>query len=179
MQQRMQIRPATSSDIPFLAKLDHHYSTDHVWQMNLNTAREEISIAFHEVRLPRPMRVQYPRDPERLADEWTGKLVVLVAEQEQGIGGYLCLEQATAPDVGWITDLVVSLPSRRQGVGTALLLAARAWCAQHGLSRMMLEMQSKNFPAIQLARRAGFAYAGYSDQYFPDQDIALFFALEI
>ena len=37
----------------------------------------------------------------------------------------------------------------------------------------------KNYPAICLAQRTGFRYAGYSDLYYPDQDIALFFAVEL
>lgn len=176
---RVSIRPATSSDIPLLVNLDHHYSTDHVWQMSFSSGGGEVSVSFNEVRLPRPMRVQYPHDPEHLSDEWTNKLVLLIAEQEHAIVGYLCVEQSTSPQIGWITDLVISLQARRQGVGSSLLHAARAWCKQQGFARMVMEMQSKNFPAIQLARKAGFVYAGYSDQYFPDQDIALFFALEI
>jgi ribosomal protein S18 acetylase RimI-like enzyme len=175
----LSIRPATSSDIPHLVTLDHHFSTDHVWQMSFNSSGEEVSISFREVRLPRPMRVQYPHNPEHLIDEWTNKLVLLIAEQEHSLAGYICIEQSTAPQIGWITDLVVSLPARRQGVGSNLLHQARSWCKQQGYTRIVMEMQSKNFPAIQLARKAGFVYSGYSDQYFPDQDIALFFALEI
>ena len=40
-------------------------------------------------------------------------------------------------------------------------------------------MQSKNNPAIRLAQKMGFAFAGYSDRYYRDQDIALFFCLEL
>jgi GNAT superfamily N-acetyltransferase len=179
MENERSIRAATSSDIAQLVALDHHYSTDHVWQMGFNSSGEEVSISFRQVRLPRPMRVQYPRDPNHLIDEWTNKLAILIAEHEHSIAGYVCIERSTAPLVGWITDLVVSLPARRQGVGTSLLSSARAWCVQRGYARMVIEMQSKNFPAIKLARKSGFVYSGYSDQYFLNQDIALFFALEL
>jgi RimJ/RimL family protein N-acetyltransferase len=40
-------------------------------------------------------------------------------------------------------------------------------------------MQSKNHPAIAMARKLGFSYAGYSDRYYVDQDIALFFSLGV
>jgi RimJ/RimL family protein N-acetyltransferase len=40
-------------------------------------------------------------------------------------------------------------------------------------------MQSKNYPAIALARKLGFSYSGYSDRYYADQDIALFFYLGV
>jgi len=73
------IRPAVSSDIPGLLALEHNYSTDHVWQMGYHPLGEEVNIAFREVRLPRPMRVIYPRSQESLADEWTQAAILLVA----------------------------------------------------------------------------------------------------
>jgi hypothetical protein len=60
----IQVRQATSTDLPNLAALDHGYSTDYVWQM---TAREEEAssetiITFRTARLPRSVRVSSPRD---------------------------------------------------------------------------------------------------------------------
>ena len=71
------------------------------------------------------------------------------------------------------------LPHRRQGVATGLLGVARRWCLEQGVARMVLEMQSKNFPCICLARKLGFVLSGYHDRYYPDQDIALFFTLNL
>ena len=179
MAQRINIRQAISSDISDLVALDHDYSTDHVWQMALNRASDEISIAFRQVRLPRPMRVQYPRAAERLADEWTRKAAVLVAEAEGERLAYLALIPAPADRAGWISDLVVSSRHRRQGIATAMVGAARTWSRDRGFHSLFLEMQSKNYPAICLARKLGFNFAGYSDLYYPDQDIALFFQLTL
>ncbi|HJX40440.1 MAG TPA: GNAT family N-acetyltransferase [Anaerolineales bacterium] len=173
------IRPAVSSDIPGLLALEHNYSTDHVWQMGYHPLGEEVNIAFREVRLPRPMRVTYPRSQERLADEWTQAAILLVAESAQGLLGYLILALGPAPETGWVTDLVVDLPHRRQGVATGLLGVARRWCLEQDVARMVLEMQSKNFPCICLARKLGFVLSGYHDRYYPDQDIALFFTLNL
>jgi GNAT superfamily N-acetyltransferase len=173
------VRRATSSDIPLLASLDHHYSTDHVWQMGYNAGSGDIAISFREVRLPRAMRVEYPRDPGRLADEWNAKLSIQVAEADEEKLGYVTLVEGPAAGSVWITDLVVDLPHRRQGVATRLVAAAREWARQARHGRMFLEMQSKNYPAICLARKLGFAFTGYSDRYYPDQDIALFFALDL
>jgi ribosomal protein S18 acetylase RimI-like enzyme len=41
---------------------------------------------------------------------------------------------------------------------------------------MILEMQSKNIPAVHLAMRLGYEFCGYNDHYYSNQDIALFFA---
>lgn len=173
------VRQAISSDIPDLVKLDHDYSSDHVWQMSFSRGPEEVGIVFREVRLPRPMRVTYPRDPQRLPDEWTRLGGLLVAEGSESRLGYLALALGPASGAGWVTDLVVGSLHRRQGVGTQLLTHAREWCRQRQLGTLFLEMQTKNFPAISLARKLGFAYAGYSDRYYTDQDIALFFSLAL
>lgn len=140
---------------------------------------EGASIHFQEVRLPRPMRVRYPREPEILLDEWTSKLVLLVSEMGDSPTGYIALEAGPAPGSAWVTDLVVELRHRRQGHGSGLLQAAQRWSVERGYRSLFLEMQSKNYPAISLARKLGFGFAGYSDHYFPDQDIALFFVLNL
>ena len=41
--------------------------------------------------------------------------------------------------------------------------------------RLVLEVISKNQPGIRLAQKFGFEFCGYNDQYYPNQDVALFF----
>lgn len=171
------IRQAISSDIPTLIAFDHGYGTDHVWQMSFEREPSAVGATFREVRLPRAMRVGYPRDAERLADEWTRRAVILVAESEENIKGYLAIMEGPSENMFWITDLVVGLSHRRQGVASRLILAIREWCHQRDALRIFLEMQSKNYPAICLAKKMGFVFSGYSDNYYPDQDIALFFSM--
>lgn len=173
------VRPAVSSDIPDLIALDHNYSTDHVWQMDLRRSPEEVAVTFRQVRLPRPMRVTYPREPRRLTDDWTRRLGVFVAECNQMRRGYLALAEGTGEAAAWVSDLVVGLHDRRRGLATRLLASAWDWCRQQGLRRIFLEMQSKNYPAICLARKLGFVFSGYSDHYYPSEDIALFFCLDL
>jgi ribosomal protein S18 acetylase RimI-like enzyme len=173
------IRPAISSDILALTELDHDYSTDHVWQMGYVSGAEEISVIFRQVRLPRAMRVEYPRHPQWLVDEWNKRAGLLVAEIEGTITGYLVIVHHQAAEAGWVTDLVVGAPQRRQGIGERLLGEAHTWCRQRQIDRLFVEMQSKNYPAISLARKMNFVFAGYSDHYYQDQDIALFFCREL
>ena len=67
-----------------------------------------------------------------------------------------------------------------QGMGivsaSALVLAAQDWCGKKGIHRLTLEMQPKNYPAIQFAYKLGFEFSGYNDQYYRDQEIAIFFS---
>ncbi|MCU0368532.1 MAG: GNAT family N-acetyltransferase [Cyclobacteriaceae bacterium] len=75
-----------------------------------------------------------------------------------------------------IRDLVVDNPIRRQGVGTAMVLAAQNWAIQRGNRRLTLEIPPKSYPAIKLAFKLGFEFSGYNDSYYPNKDIALFFS---
>ncbi len=173
---QIEIRPAKSDDISALIALEHNYVSDFVWQMDLQRDEHKTSIIFRQVRLPRSVQVKYPRNPQALADEWTKRSCVLVASMKAEIVGYACLMNNLAPKTTWVTDLVVLRRQRRQGIGTALLLASQDWALQKKNRRTILEMQPKNFPAISLAQKLGFDLCGYNDHYYTNQDIALFFS---
>jgi len=171
----VQIRPAIAHDIPRLMAFDHSYTTEHVWQVQFHTEAEVISLQLQRVRLPRHVRVGYPRPLETLPDDWTQRATLLVASIEESLVGYIGLVHAPMPATAWITDFAVDAPYRRQGIGKALLLAAQQWAAQQGYRRLALELQSKNHPAISLANRMGYEFFGFGDRYYLNQDIALFF----
>ena len=173
---QVDLRTAKSTDIPLLIDLDHNYSTEFVWQLDLGLDRSNNDVAFREARLPRAMAVKYPRYPENLVEDWQQRSALFVAEAEARLFGYLSLSTQTAPGAAWISDLVVSSLHRRRGIGTRLILEAQDWARQHGLRRIVLEMQSKNYPAIRLAQKLAFEFAGFNDHYYENQDIALFFA---
>ena len=117
---------------------------------------------MHTQQEPRPV-TQQKRD------------VVLVALQGGAPVGYACAVEEHVSSVGWITDVVVDDGVRRQGAGSALLTAVQAWGVERGVRRIVLETQSKNHPCIRLAQKFGYEFCGYNDQYYPTQDVALFF----
>ena len=170
-----EIRPASAGDILRLMALDHSCSSDYVWQLELRRESGQVSASFREVRLPRSIEVKYPRNPSTLADEWAHRDVVMVALEEGVPIGYLCaiLEQASA--IAWVTDVVVAPARRRKGAASALLTATQNWALERGVRRLILEMQSKNQAYIRLAQKFGYEFCGYNDQYYPTQDVALFF----
>lgn len=173
----IEIRPAIATDIPMMIALDHHYTTDHVWQMDTERDNGEISIRFREVRLPRAVRVEYPRSPKLLADDWDRRSGLLVALLNQEIVGYVSLMRIIAPKTIWMTDLVVTKPLRRQGIGSALVLAAQEWTTdQTRCKRLVLEIQPKNYAAINLAHKLGYNFTGFDDHHFANNDIGIFFA---
>jgi ribosomal protein S18 acetylase RimI-like enzyme len=61
-------------------------------------------------------------------------------------------------------------------VASALLAEAQDWAAERSHRRLILEMQSKNYPGIRLAQKFGYEFCGYNDHYYLNQDVALFFA---
>jgi ribosomal protein S18 acetylase RimI-like enzyme len=174
---QVQVRPAVSADIPHLAALDHGYSTDYVWQMDTRDEDGQINITFRTVRLPRSVRVAFPRDTQRLFEEWNRRVCFLVAEEGGNLKGYLNLTLTSAPETGWIADFGVDRRFRRSGVGSVLLASAAHWARQNNLQRIVLETQSKNYPAISFAQKHGLAFCGYNDRYYPNQDVALFFGM--
>ena len=170
-----EVRPAIANDLSRLIALDHSCLSDYVWQLEVRREPAQITTSFREVRLPRTVSVAYPRNPLSLADEWNRRDVVLVALQEGAPVGYMtAIEEHTAA-VAFVTDLVVAAEWRRQGVASELLMAAQAWALKRAIRRLILEMQSKNQPCIRLAQKFGYEFCGYNDQYYPTQDVALFF----
>ncbi len=171
----IEIRPLTKEDIPFLLNIDHSYHTDFAWQMEVSLDERDIQIRFKEVRLPRSMRVDYPRKIEDMGSLIESRDFTYVAHKEDEVIGYACVNTGSSSQLGMITDLAVLRRYRKQGVGSALVVAVQTLLSQKGFNQVQLEMQSKNHPAISLATKLGFDFCGYSDRYFENKDIALFF----
>jgi len=170
-----EIRPTSVSDIPRLIVLDHSCQSNYVWQLELRREAGQIVAGFREVRLPRSIEVKYPRNPATLSDEWMRRDVSLTAVDQGNPIGYICVTVEYASAVAWVTDLAVSPLQRRNGAASALLTTAQTWAAERGIRRLILEMQSKNQAYIRLAQKFGYEFCGYNDQYYPTQDVALFF----
>ena len=168
-------RPVIASDLPRLMAIDHACLSDYVWQLELRRENAQVTASFREVRLPRSVLVTYPHDPLSLADNWQRRDVMLAVVAEDVPVGYLCASVRNAGTIAWVTDIVVSQERRRQGAASALLMAAQDWALDRGVKRIVLEMQSKNQPCIRLAQKFGYDFCGYNDQYYPTQDVALFF----
>ncbi|MBN1642304.1 MAG: GNAT family N-acetyltransferase [Anaerolineae bacterium] len=192
----MLIRSASLIDLNACLALDANSQTDHVWQMDAREEGESKTIHFHTVRLPRVMRVAYPRQRDDLLTCWEGGSLVLVAtdrraetvvparearegEDVAGVYAYCQLDVVPWQRVLWIEHLIVDRPYRRRGIGTAIVAAAKAWGAQQGLTRLMIAVQTKNYPGIAFCEKQGFAYCGYNDCYYENRDIALFFSLRM
>ncbi|HNZ13931.1 MAG TPA: GNAT family N-acetyltransferase [Anaerolineaceae bacterium] len=172
---QIEIRPAVAEDIPLLVALDHDYETTQVWRLEPLTEDDLTAVGFREVRLPRPMRVAYPRTPQNLVNTWQRHDLMIVAVLSGEPVGYLTLSDRQAPNAAWVTDLVIAPSVRRQGIGSALLLASQGWAAQRNLRCMLAEMQTKNAPMIRMAQKLGYTFSGHHEHYYANQETGLFF----
>lgn len=170
------IRQAVSPDIEYLSKFEHCVKSDCVWQMSQLMNDGQIQTVFNETHLPREMRVSYPHSPDTLESRWKNYSIILVACVDKAPVGYVSISGLYSPDMVWVNDLVVDEIWRRNGIATSLFHAARDWGLARKYQRITLEMSSKNFPAISLAKKSGFEFTGYNDNYFSNNDIALFFS---
>jgi len=175
----VEIRRAVATDIRILMAIDHTCQTDYVWQMDVDREVGQIGAIFREIRLPRSVTVPYPRPITNLPDTWNRRSGMLVAVIGGEVIGYIRMSDLLVPQTAWLTDIVVSPPFRRQGVGIALILAAQSWAVDRKNNRAWLEMPSKNNPMLCLARKLGYEFCGYNDLYYETQDIALFYGRSI
>ncbi|MEK6256933.1 MAG: GNAT family N-acetyltransferase, partial [Chloroflexota bacterium] len=172
---KIQIRPFESSDVEIVNDIDHSYHTEQVWQMDFNQNDAEIGVIFRQVRLPRSMHVEYPytREGGQVFDAaMISSLEGFSAVIDEKIVGYIHLKLGKAPSTAWISNFAILRRLRRQGIGKLLVIQAEKWAREQGCKRLVLEAQSKNYPAISIANNLGFEFSGYSDQYYENQDIA-------
>jgi len=196
----MLIRSATLADLNACLELGADSQTDYVWQMDNRRENHTVTIRFQTVRLPRTMYVRYPCSRDDLLACWERGSTVLVVtnkpktaesatemEEETDAGkqaaapifGYCQLDAEPWHKTAWITHLIVDRPYRRRGIGTALLKASIAWGKSRGLERLMIAVQTKNYPAIAFCEKNNLIFCGFNDHYYVNRDIALFFTLRI
>jgi ribosomal protein S18 acetylase RimI-like enzyme len=171
----IEIRPAVVNDLPILSAIEHSYETLYTWQMDRNIDESQVMVNFREIRLPRPVRVEYPRPLDFLGSESFQHSIILTALLNGAPVGYLRMKEEQEPHTAWVKDLGVRKDSRRQGIASVLILAAQDWAAQRNLKRVIIETQSKNVAAIRMIAKLGYEFCGYNDHYYTSQDIALFF----
>lgn len=173
------IRPAVATDVNTLISIDHTSQTDYVWQVDIQEDETQRTIRLREIRLPRTVDVSYPRPVAALSDTWNRRSGVLVALIGSIIVGYIRMNDTISPRAALITDLVVAPPNRRQGIATAMILAAQTLAVNRKNNRMIIEMITKNDPAIKMALKLGFEFSGYNERYYDTKDIAVFFGRKL
>lgn len=108
-----------------------------------------------------------------------GECAALLADRSVVTEGVFCGRSAEpcgfvmsriAADEAEVLSIVVAGARRRSGLGQALLAAHLAQLAARGVTRLFLEVEESNAPAIALYRRFGFATVGRREGYYPKPD---------
>jgi ribosomal protein S18 acetylase RimI-like enzyme len=170
------IRYAKTNDIEVLSGLEHGYYSEYAWQAKLNLEPRKSQIEFTRVRLPRRVFVPYPRKKDAIFENMEAAEAFLIAEISNKPVGYIKVISEEDAATASVTDLVISATERRQGIGSGLLVAVMNLLTHRGFTAVIIEMQSKNNPAIEMANKMGFKFCGFRDHYFPNQEMALFYS---
>jgi [ribosomal protein S18]-alanine N-acetyltransferase len=100
--------------------------------------------------------------------------LVLVAEDEANIAGFLMASKAT--DEWELENIAVAPERRRQGIGRALMAELISQARQAGAVEIRQEIRASNLAAQSLGRSAGFQRDGRRPAYYsnPTEDALLF-----
>lgn len=171
------IRDAVKTDIDACLALDHSYESDYVWRMVMNTITDGYQVSFRKERLPRSNEITHPVDDLRLSLALPREICYLVAvgKEDPIVLGYLTLRPDPIHKIGLIQDIIVARQFRELGIGSRLLSVARRWTQEQGAKQLMVEVPTKNYPAIQFLQNRGMRFCGFNDQYFRNQDVSVFF----
>lgn len=173
------IRRPTLHDLNECAQLDPSYTTQHVWQMQLRVEETDIETHFHLVHLPRPMTVTADAANDDLLRSWQAGECMLAAREGHAVLGFLHMRPEPAVRSGLILRHVVAPLHRRRGAGGALLQQALQWGSDHQLRSLRVRVSTKNHPAIQFYLAHGFAFGGFHERFYSDQEIILDLARSI
>lgn len=182
---QFRIRDGTEEDIGAILALNSRYETSHVLRVYLHGQESAgWDVNLQRERLPRPIELSsnFQRAPLRSALDHKHCLLLavqIVENSEAAVIGALVMAPNDLHGFALIQNIVVSTTARRRKVGTRLLMASGIWAREHGLNRLMAEIQTKNTPAIAFLESLGFSFSGFNDHYFPDENVALFFSLPL
>jgi ribosomal protein S18 acetylase RimI-like enzyme len=169
------IRPVLPGDVENLSVFEHGYHSTFVWQMDMDLNHDTMKTDFHRRRLPRQVFVAYPRGRDEIFGDLSQAEAFLTAVLDNRPVGYIKVLAERSTKIARVSDLVVSASFRRQGIASGLLLATMDLISHRNFLALILEMQSKNDPAIAMATKLGFKFFGFRDNYFPNDDLAIFF----
>ena len=95
------------------------------------------------------------------------------------IVGYAVVAGAPRDRTAYVRALVVDRAHRREGTGGRLLAEAKRWAVRQGADCLISDAPARNFPAIRLLQKAGFAFCGYNDSCYLDNEVAVFFCARL
>jgi predicted acetyltransferase len=160
-------------------EMDISYETDSAWQMEVLPGGDVWGTSFREIRLPRTQRVEHPLALSSSIKSWKKRDQFWVGVEKRQIMGYIGVRLELTHHQMRVTELAVAPPFRRKGFATELLKRAVEWSARNPVDQIIIECPLKAHPAICFALKHRFTFCGFQDNYWPGQEVGLFFRQRI
>jgi ribosomal protein S18 acetylase RimI-like enzyme len=145
------MRKASLEDVPRLVTLMVEFYAESSYPLNRQRAAEAFSALIQDSRLGQVWLIEARSETGGEADNPLSAHDV----------GYLVVTLGFSMEYGgrdaFVDDLFIQAAFRGRGLGTAALAEARAFCIEHGVRAVHLEVARDNAPAQAAYRRAGFA----------------------
>jgi ribosomal-protein-alanine N-acetyltransferase len=93
--------------------------------------------------------------------------------------GYLGAYHRQGESFAYLQSLAVDSAYRRRGIASRLLAEASRWAAGQGAGRILADVAARNYPALRLLRKTGYAFCGYNDRCYPKDEVAVFLSVEV
>ena len=171
---KLKVLLANSKNHEEMLELDHSFKSQYAYRMRADVENKNASFRFEPVKLPREAHLSYMRDKSSLLKTWDDASLIYVGVLDDVLVSYVAIDAKTLSMTARVTNLVVMPEVRQGGIGRTMLAAVEDWTARQGLLRILLEIPMRNYPMVELARRCGYEICGFMEQYFPNNDPALF-----
>lgn len=99
--------------------------------------------------------------------------------QTSRIVGYVAIAAASRDERAYLRTLVVARTHRRKGVAARLMAEARHWAVDQGAEYLIADISARNYPALRFLQKQGFAFCGYNDRCYPNNEVAIFFTARL
>ena len=172
---KLKVLLANSADHEVMLELDHSFNSHYAYRMRADVQNQNAAFHFEPVKLPREAHLSYMRDKSSLLKTWDDASLIYVGMLDDVLVSYIAIDAKTLPMTARVTNLVVMPEVRLNGIGRTMLAAVEDWTARQGLDRILLEIPMRNYPMVELGRRCGYEICGFMEQYFPNNDPALFY----
>ncbi|MFO7536563.1 MAG: GNAT family N-acetyltransferase [Chloroflexota bacterium] len=181
------IQPLTQLQTDDLYRLVTGYTADTKYAVRKTESDQRWVLTLELVPVTPPYRKRYNHlDGETVAQY---QQMVSLGFSFAAYDGAHCVGLALAEPQQWnksllVWELHVADTHQGRGIGRQLVVALTEKARAVGLRTLVCETQNTNVPAIRFYRRVGFHIAGvdisyYSNDDFPDGEIALFMKKEV
>jgi ribosomal protein S18 acetylase RimI-like enzyme len=93
--------------------------------------------------------------------------------------GYVAVAAPAGEANAYLQTLVVDRAYRRRGIAGRLLAEAGRWAAAQGAAHLLVDVPARNYAALCLLQKTGFAFCGYNERCYPQHEVAVFFAARL